>query len=177
MAAQSKSELNLTLYRGFPEPGVYVWSPFVTKLEARLRFARLSYRTEPGSLGAAPRGKLPYLAISNGDSTPPIVLGDSALICEKLTADGVIGDINAELSPTEKAQDLAFRALLEDRVYFYQVYDPLRWLSIAEIPLISFFFKQIDWHCFPTSRPTKDGTRTTTRCAPKSSPHYLTPSK
>jgi hypothetical protein len=39
----------IIVFRGFKDPGVHVWSPFVNKLEARLRFAGLSYRVEPGS--------------------------------------------------------------------------------------------------------------------------------
>lgn len=103
--------------------------PFVTKLEARLRFAGLAYRTEAGSLSKAPKGKIPYVAISSektdAGSQPPVVLADSTLIAEKLVEDGVADDLNARLSPTEKALDVAIRALLEDKLYFYQNYE--RW--------------------------------------------------
>lgn len=117
---------DITLYRGWKAPGAYVWSPFVTKLEARLRFAGLSYRSEAGSLREAPKGKIPYVSMIEGDgagekSAAPTVLGDSTLITRKLVADGILNDLNANLSPTEKAHDLAIRALLEDKLYFYSV--------------------------------------------------------
>lgn len=112
---------SLTLYRGFPSSASYVWSPFVTKLEARLRFAGLAYKTEQGAPPKGPRGKIPYLALSNNESSRPEMLSDTALISEKLVADKLAEDLNAKLSPSEKAHDLALRALLEDKLYFYQV--------------------------------------------------------
>ncbi|KAL9101268.1 MAG: hypothetical protein Q9187_009264, partial [Circinaria calcarea] len=116
---------SITVYRGFQGSGAYVWSPFVTKLEARLRFGGLTYRTEPGSVPRAPRGKIPYIAISQtepGSQTPvsSTIVADSSLISQKLAEDGLVTDLNAKLSPAEKAQDLALRALLEDKLYFYQ---------------------------------------------------------
>ncbi len=53
---------NLVIHRGWPEQGVYVVSPFVIKLEARLRFAGLPYKTEAGSSFRAPKGKIPYVS-------------------------------------------------------------------------------------------------------------------
>ncbi|KAL8723150.1 MAG: hypothetical protein Q9225_000491 [Loekoesia sp. 1 TL-2023] len=116
---------SLTLFRGFPASPAYIWSPFVTKLETRLRFAGLAYKTEQGAPPKGPRGKIPYLSISkNGDSASEMV-SDTALISEKLVADGLAEDLNGKLTAVEKAQDLAIRALLEDKLYFYQTYE--RW--------------------------------------------------
>lgn len=112
---------SLTLYRGFPISAAYVWSPFVTKLETRLRFGGLSYKTEQGSPPKGPRGKIPYLAISKNGSSDPETVSDTALISQKLVADGLAEDLNGNLTAVEKAQDLALRALLEDKLYFYQV--------------------------------------------------------
>lgn len=109
MASQLKNQLRIIIYRGFQGSGAYVWSPFVTKLEARLRFAGVSYRTEAGSLSKAPRGKIPYIEISKTDSGSPTTLADTVLITEKLVEDGVLDDLNAKLSPAEKAHDLAIR--------------------------------------------------------------------
>ena len=127
MASQLKTPLNITLHRGFPSSGNYIWSPFVTKLEARLRFASLSYRTEAGSLSKAPKGKIPYVAISSkadSGSQAPVILADSTLITQRVVEDGVTDDLNARLSPPEKALDSAIRALMEDKLYFYQVWSP-----------------------------------------------------
>jgi hypothetical protein len=84
MVSHLKAQPNITLFSGFQGSGAYVWSPFVIKLEARLRFTGLSYRTEAGSLLKAPRGKIPYIAISRKDSdgqapVTPMILGDSTL--------------------------------------------------------------------------------------------------
>ncbi len=107
----------ITLYRGFAARGCYVWSPFVNKLEARLRIAAVPYRVGSGSPRDAPRGKVPYVQLEGS----PELLGDSALITRKFIDDGYMSDLNAGLTPVQKAQDLAVRALLEDKLYFYQV--------------------------------------------------------
>ena len=39
----------IVVFRGFRDPGLHVGSPFSNKLEARFRFARLSYRVGAGS--------------------------------------------------------------------------------------------------------------------------------
>jgi hypothetical protein len=118
--AALKTQPTVVLYRGLPGTGQYVWSPFVTKLEARLRFAGLSYKTEAGSLGKAPRGKIPYVSITR-DGAEAQLVADSQVISDQLSEEGQVPELNGKLSPVEKAQDLALRALLEDKLYFYQV--------------------------------------------------------
>ena len=110
----------LTVFRGFPESGRYVWSPFVTKLEARLRFGKLAYRTDQGSVPNAPKGKVPYVSIEGADGQSQL-MADSSLITKKLIEAGKLEDLNRNLSKSQKLQDLALQALLEDRLYFYQV--------------------------------------------------------
>jgi hypothetical protein len=116
----AKSSPLITVYRGFPETGCYIWSPFVTKLETRLRFANIRYRTEQGSIPKAPRGKVPYVSIEDGEQ-PPQTLSDSTLITKALIEKGYTGDLNQHLSPTERLHDLALKALLEDKLPPYQV--------------------------------------------------------
>lgn len=111
----------ITLYRGWNTPTKHVWSPFVTKLEFRLRTSSLAYTSSAGSPRSAPKGKIPYLELSD-PTTPnhlPQCLADSAIIIQKLASAGVIADLNANLSPVHKGHDLAIRALLEDKLYFY----------------------------------------------------------
>ena len=122
---------SFTLFRGFPSSPSYVWSPFATKLEARFRFARLAYKTEQGAPPKAPRGKIPYLIISKTGDVAPDTVSDTTLISEKLVADGLAEDLNGKITAAEKAQDLAVRALLEDKLYFYQV----RGLSLSLLPI------------------------------------------
>lgn len=134
--------LNLTLYRGWLEPNRYVWSPFVVKLEARLRFAGVPYKTASGSVKTAPKGKIPYIEITNGDDgSTPASIGDSTLIIKHLIERGTLQDLNAGLSRSDRAHDLAARALLEDKLYFYNVFLALNshmlrvagvWLMISQ---------------------------------------------
>lgn len=125
--AAFKPQPTITVYRGFPFKSAYVWSPFVTKLEARLRFAGVSYKTEAGSLKSAPRGKVPYIAISKNEGETPQFLSDSHLISQQLSEEGILPDLNANLTPVQRVHDTALRALLEEKLYFYQNYE--RWLD------------------------------------------------
>ena len=101
---------SLTLYRGFPNAAAYVWSPFVTKLETRLRFGGLKYNIEQGTPLKGPRGKIPYLVISKDSNSAPETVSDTALISERLVADRLVEDLNGRLTASEKAHDLALRA-------------------------------------------------------------------
>ncbi|KAK5992311.1 Failed axon connections-like-like protein [Cladobotryum mycophilum] len=112
---------NVVLYRGFPSKGTYVWSPFVIKLEARLRFAGLRYHVEQGSTSKAPRGKVPYLEIAHGGES--VSIGDSSLIVKHLIEADVCEDLNAKLSPSDRARDATLRAFLEDKLYFFGTYE------------------------------------------------------
>ncbi|KAK8006926.1 hypothetical protein PG989_000916 [Apiospora arundinis] len=118
--ASSKSATKLTVYRGFDWPGRYTWSPFVTKLETRLRFAGLPYVAAPGSTRSAPKGKIPYIDVPGEEQ-----MGDSTFIIRRLVEKDMVPDLNAGLSKLEHAQDLAWRALMEDKLYFYGVRE--RW--------------------------------------------------
>ncbi|KAF2809469.1 uncharacterized protein BDZ99DRAFT_463263 [Mytilinidion resinicola] len=119
-----KPSSSLTVYRGWPTVGAYVWSPFVIKLEARLRFSGTPYTTDSGSPLKAPKGKIPYIEYTD-ETNRTITLGDSTLIINHLTDSGTLPDLNATLSPGKKAIDLALRALLEDKLYFYHTWE--RW--------------------------------------------------
>ncbi|KAK1707639.1 putative glutathione S-transferase [Colletotrichum lupini] len=120
MSTPVKSQLHLVLYRGFPISNSYVWSPFVTKLEARLRFAKLRFRIDQGSMSKSPRGKIPYIEIAQPNQDQPITLSDTSLIIQRLIDEDVCPDLNEPLSPIARAQDAAIRALLEDKLAFYQ---------------------------------------------------------
>jgi hypothetical protein len=114
MSDPNKAELKL--YRGWKDPGRFVWSPFVTKIELRLRVAEVKYHTEVGSVREAPKGKIPYIEFAEKDK-----LGDSTLIIKRLVKEGYVDDLNEFLSYEQNAYDLALRALLEDKLYFYHV--------------------------------------------------------
>ncbi|KAK3308368.1 uncharacterized protein B0T15DRAFT_106512 [Chaetomium strumarium] len=138
----------LTLFRGFPQHDRYTPSPFINKLETRLRIGGIAYQVGVGSPFTAPRGKMPYIELQDADNvnsstspTPPTKLGDTALITRKLVEDGHLEDLNARLTPTQRAADLAVRALLEDKLYFFQGrerwvdnYHTMRDTVLASIP-------------------------------------------
>lgn len=146
-AGSSSSAAALVLYRGWPTQGHHVWSPFVVKLEARLRFAGVRYECRGGNPLHAPRGKIPYVEIPPlSSASAPLVavasrggqtgrkgeverkrggevtqMGDSGLITRHLVERGMLPDLNARLSPRQRELDLATRALLEDKLFFYHV--------------------------------------------------------
>lgn len=122
---------DITLFRGWEDYGKYVWSPYVTKVEVRLRFAGVRYGVDSGSPRTAPRGKIPYVeyrpppppssGTSRSASQEPALLSDSTLIIKTLTKCDVVPDLNAGLAAEDRATDLALRALLEDKLYYYHV--------------------------------------------------------
>lgn len=127
--------IQITVHRGSPPSNSYVWSPFVTKLEARLRFDDVSYHLGSGTPRTAPKGKIPYVEV-NSES-----FGDSTLIIRNLVSNGVVRDLNASLGGATAAHDLGIRAMMEDRVYFYGTrekwmdnYDVMRTNMLASVP-------------------------------------------
>jgi hypothetical protein len=114
---------NLTLFRGFPPNPRFVWSPFVTKLEARLRFDNVFYSLGGGSPRAGPRGKIPYLLVSESrdEDADSEMLSDTTLIINELISRGTLRDLNARLDPRDRALDAGVRSLLEDKLSFCQV--------------------------------------------------------
>ncbi|KAI0014484.1 hypothetical protein F4779DRAFT_13822 [Xylariaceae sp. FL0662B] len=139
MAAQNaRNKPDIIVFRGWKDTGKYVWSPYVTKLEARLRFAGLKYTTEAGSLRMAPQGKIPYVECRGLSPMPtPIVhqqspesgvlLGDSTLIAKALTEWGILPDLNGALDPVKRSHDMGLVALLENKLYFYEGWE--RWIQ------------------------------------------------
>ncbi|KAI8956539.1 putative glutathione S-transferase [Daldinia sp. FL1419] len=125
---------DITIFRGFREAGKHVWSPYVIKLEARLRFAGVRYETAVGSPRTAPRGKIPYIECrdlsvtsSSGESQPKVQLGDSGLVAKTFIEWGVLPDLNKALDPSQSLQDMALVALLENKLYFYHTWE--RWIQ------------------------------------------------
>jgi hypothetical protein len=128
MTMNTKVMPSITLYRGWIDKGAFVWSPFVTKVEVRLRFAGLSYINEAGSPRKAPKGKIPCVDVTLSESSRRVI-ADSTQIIGTFVSNEILPDLNDKLSPSENAHDLALRALIEDKLYFYQVesypYNPI----------------------------------------------------
>ncbi|KAF1983199.1 hypothetical protein K402DRAFT_396905 [Aulographum hederae CBS 113979] len=119
------TDTQLTLFRGWDAPTSYVWSPFVTKLEFRLRLATLPYKPAAGSPKSAPTGKIPYISLTTSSGVTK--MGDSALITAHLASLSLLTDLNARLSASSRAHDAGLKALLEDRLYFFNMRE--RWLD------------------------------------------------
>lgn len=121
--SRHSSSIPLKVYRGWVTQGEYVWSPFVVKLEARLRFAGISYDTGAGNPRSSPNGKIPYVEFpaAAAAAAEPTQMGDSTLIINYLIEQGTLPDLNANLLPQDKALDLTTRALLENKLAFYHV--------------------------------------------------------
>jgi len=113
----------IKLVQFHPAFGVRNLSPFCLKLETYLRLAGIDYEiVRSNDTRRAPKGKLPYIV--DGE----VVMGDSALIINYLKAK--FGDpLDAALSPEQRAQAVAWRALFEDHLLFALLYS--RWIDPA----------------------------------------------
>lgn len=112
------------LYRGFPPSNQYTWSPFVTKLEFRLRLAKIAYQNLEGSPTEGPAGKVPYVdisALSSKQTEEKELVGDSTIIIQTLIDRGAMASLNRKLSADQKLADMAVKALFEEKLYFLQV--------------------------------------------------------
>jgi hypothetical protein len=98
MASKPQTKPSITLFRGWDTPTLYVWSPFVTKLEFRLRLAGLEYKKACGSTRYVPlffslpsfslpflilRVPFPYFSHSLQTPSHPPILQHSSLKKER----------------------------------------------------------------------------------------------
>lgn len=95
-------------------------SPFVAKLETWLRMAGLPYEKKRGNPPGAPKGKIPYVIVDG------VKLGDSQKIIEELTQRHQV-QLDAHLTPQQKATALAVRRMVEEGLYF--VLMRARWIE------------------------------------------------
>lgn len=102
---------------GLPDP-----SPFVLKTMAQLRMAGIPFAVQSGGLADAPKGKLPFI------DDDGVQVGDSVFITDHLRrAHGV--DLDAHLTPVQKAQAWAVERMLEDHLYVAILHT--RWMDDA----------------------------------------------
>lgn len=110
-----------------PQYGLPNASPFCMKVETYLKMAGIEYEThimhDPRK---APKGKLPY--IEDGKET----VADSTFIIKYLNQRMEV-DLNAHLTDLEKAQALAWQAMLEEHFYWVMVYS--RWIDERYWPI------------------------------------------
>lgn len=63
---------------------------------------------------------MPYISIESPDGEKKLV-SDSTLIIKDFIQAGKMADLNRSLSGPQKLQDKGLQALLEEKLYFYQV--------------------------------------------------------
>jgi glutathione S-transferase len=108
----------LTVYKFAPAWGLPDISPFVVKLETWLRLAGVPYETKPGDPRKAPKKKMPYIV------DDAVTMGDTRFIIEHLTAKHGV-QLDARLTPAQRAIATAFQSMLEEHLYWVVVYE--RW--------------------------------------------------
>ncbi len=98
------------------------YSPFCVKLEAILRAMDIEFEIEPfnGNPAKFSKGKLPV--IRDGDK----IIEDSELIYQYLVNKGY-KDLDEHLTDLQKAQTVAFKALIEDNLTWFMMRE--RWQS------------------------------------------------
>jgi glutathione S-transferase len=99
----------ITLYVFGPGFGLPDPSHFVMKTEIQLKMAWLAYRTDTTGFHAAPKGKLPYID-DDGVKVP-----DSTFIRAHIERKYKL-DLDAALSPRERADSWAIERMLEDHL-------------------------------------------------------------
>ena len=112
----------ITLYAFGPIWGLPDPSPFVIKTETQLKMAGLAYRTEFGARERAPKGKLPFID-DDGET-----IADSVFIRDHLFRKHGV-DLDAGLSPAQRAQAWTIERMLEDHIYWAIVH--ARWSDDA----------------------------------------------
>jgi len=119
----------ITVYGYLPAWGLPCISPYVTKLVNYLAMTGQEYEIKGQDLTRldqdSPHGKLPYI-VDQSDGTK---LGDSNRIIGYLK--GTYGDpLDADLTPSERANNLAWNRMLEEHFYWDGVIQP-RWRDDA----------------------------------------------
>lgn len=111
----------LILYGFDPPRKKHSFSSFVTKLQFRLRHSGIPYVDGWGNRNEAPKTKVPYVKFLDSGE----IMGDSSLIIRRLIDAGKLVDVNANLSPAERARDYCLRAMIEEKLMFFLIYE--RW--------------------------------------------------
>lgn len=120
---------DITLYQFSPAWGLPNPSPFCMKLEGYLRLAGLNYEVRPqNDPRKGPKGKLPYARI-NGQ-----LMGDSERIYDYLLTHQQL-DLQAGLSPEQRAVHHAVRVMCDESLYFALLYS--RWADAQNWPLVA----------------------------------------
>jgi glutathione S-transferase len=112
----------ITLYGSGPNFGLPDASPFVCKAETLLRMMKLPFERRMMSFVKAPKRKIPYI------DDDGLLLGDSTFIRWHLEQKYGV-DLDAGLTPEQRAVGWAFEKMAEDNLYWALV--ELRWMQAA----------------------------------------------
>ena len=114
----------ITLHKFVPAWGLSDISPFCVKVETYLRMTGAEYRTVVSDSRKAPKGKCPYIEHDGR------VISDSSMIIEYLESRSS-GPMDSDLTAQERAISTAFKAMLEEQLYFVELWtrwvDPSGW--------------------------------------------------
>ncbi|TFK57691.1 hypothetical protein OE88DRAFT_1671850 [Heliocybe sulcata] len=115
---------NRIILHGVPKqgPNVPSSSGFCQKLESYLRANSIPYEDAAAYPFQAPKGKVPFVTLADGEKMP-----DSHFIIRHLKATGLSKDLDAGLTPAQKADSRAWQAWLEEIIYPSMVYE--RWVD------------------------------------------------
>lgn len=125
-------------------------SGYCQKLETFLRATGYtSYEVKFANVFSAPKGKLPYIILHQGDKQETIA--DSSFIIRHLLSNGITKDLDEEagLTPAQKAESRAYQAYIEELVYPATVWTrfafPENWevLKVETFGKIPFFIRPI----------------------------------
>lgn len=124
----------ITLYSFGKRIGVEDASPFVVKVDAFLRMAKLDYQNDAdfNNLKKSPKGKLPFITDDNNSDL--VTISDSEDILSYLTSTYNI-DLDHFLTDKQKAQAHLITKSLDENLYWCLVYS--RWALEETWPLIS----------------------------------------
>jgi len=120
-SSEKASDSSIRVYGShLHDNGIGDMSPFVNKLLTFLKMTKTDYEYvdfDDHVMGGSPKGKIPWMYAPKLLGEEP--MGDSSMILQKLSqADPDTFDLDAHLSPEEKAVGLAIKTMMEESHYF-----------------------------------------------------------
>ncbi|KZT50232.1 hypothetical protein CALCODRAFT_504947 [Calocera cornea HHB12733] len=104
--------MSLKLYVFDNPPNAPSHSYFCQKLETYFRATGVKYTVEHTLPFSAPKGKLPFVEFPDGEKLP-----DTFFIIRRLVSTGQSEDLDAHLTPAQRADSVAWQGWIDDRIY------------------------------------------------------------
>ncbi|KND01921.1 uncharacterized protein SPPG_02429 [Spizellomyces punctatus DAOM BR117] len=129
MDEQKVSEANVLIIYGFgKDENMPSGSGFCQKVETFARATKIPYELRATLPDRAPKGKLPYITF--GDET----VADSHFILKYVVQKRISRDLDASLTPSQKADSRAFQSYIEEHLYSCICYE--RWMVDANYQVV-----------------------------------------